>query len=296
MKKRCGVVTIGTLAVSSLAFAGDMGSFESNGHVFVGLGGSYNSVALVNQKLYGKGVSQTFNPDGIHIDDGSAAGYSVPFNADKNKLAPQAQAGYFKHFLDSALFWGGKFSYQYLAVTASNNDMTIAQSGGFINTAPTAIPSSPFTGNYVVQSVQTSANHDLLLLAFVGKSFKQSDVYLGVGPSLFGMQNKIYNLTGYADLGGVTTNISGAPANFSGTAWVWGGAAQLGMAYHIDSTWFLDFNYTYALTARNTMKYSAPFTNVTEDGNTQVGTSFINSAQHLVVQSVMLSMNKVFSV
>jgi len=297
MKKGfCAVAVLGTLAASGLAVAGGMGSSESKGNVFIGLGGSYNSVALANQKLYGKGVSQTFDRDGIHIDDGSAAGYSVPFNNDKNKLAPQVQTGYFKHFMDSALFWGGKFSYQYLDVTFSNDNMTIAQSGGFINTSTTEnLPSSPFTGNYVVQSVQTSVNHDLLLLAFVGNSFKQSDIYLGVGPSVFGMQNKIYNLTGYADLEGVTTNISGAPANFSKTMWVWGGAAQLGAAYHISPTWVFDFNYTYAITARDTVKYSAPFTNVTEVGNTQIGTSFIHSAQHIVVQSVMFSVNKVFS-
>lgn len=202
-----------------------------------------------------------------------------------------------KHFTDSALFWGGKFSYQYLDVTLSNNDTTIAQSGGFVSTGAAAtLPSSPFTGNYVVQSVQTSVNHDLLLLAFFGNSFKHSDIYLGVGPSLFGMQNKIYNVTGYANLEGVTTNISGAPANFSKTMWVWGGAAQLGAAYHVDPTWFFDFNYTYAITARDTVKYSAPFTNVTEIGNTQVGTSYIHSAQHVVVQSVVISINKAFSV
>jgi hypothetical protein len=46
---------------------------------------------------------------------------------------------------------------------------------------------------------------------------------------------------------GQPTDVTGAPVNFLSTQWVWGGAGQIGMTYAFTPTWFLDFNYTYAV-------------------------------------------------
>ena len=195
-------------------------------------------------------------------------------------------------FKNELNFWGAKFTYNYLNAHLSNNGMTIPQSGSNHIYSPST-STVYFTGNYLVESVQTSINHELLLLAFIGHSFEYSKLYFGIGPSLFGMHSNINDLVGHADYVLPGQNISGVPAYLSKSMWEWGGAAQLGITYSLSSSWFLDFNYTYAGTARNTIKYVSPFTN-TIDGQNTVGTSYINPSQRITVQSFGVSINKAF--
>jgi hypothetical protein len=72
--------------------------------------------------------------------------------------------------------------------------MTISQAGSNFNVITGA--TTDFTGNYAVESVQTSINHELMLLAIIGRSFNDFTIYLGIGPALFGMQSNIYHLIG----------------------------------------------------------------------------------------------------
>ena len=281
------------LALSNTTLAGGMGAVSpvADKNFFVGIGGGYNSAHLEKQTIYGKGVSDAYLGP-ILASTGSAAGTSNPFHGNEDLFSPHAQAGYFKHFNDGTNFWGAKFVYDYLNAHLTDSGMTIPQAGSnYEDLTKTTIY---FTGNYAVESVQTSINHELLLLAFLGHSFKHSNVYLGVGPSLFGMHSNIYNLTGYANYKGQPyTDISGAPVSLSKSMWEWGGAAQLGLAYSLSSSWFLDFNYTYAATARNTIKYVSPFTNQIAGANV-IGTSYINPSQQVAVQSFRVSINKAF--
>lgn len=277
------------LALSSTGFTGDMGALSEN-HFFVGLGGAYNYASLDKQTIYGKGVNSAYL-NGVLQSQGSAAGTSSPFYQNQEPLSPHAQIGYLRDFKNGINFWGAKFSYDYLNAHFSNNHMTIPQAGS--NNIYTSQTINYFTGNYLVESVQTSINHELLLLGFVGHSFEHSKVYLGVGPSLFGMASKINNIVGHADYVLPGQNISGAPAYLSKSMWEWGGVGQVGITYSLSSSWFLDFNYTYAGTANNTIKYVSPFTNLIAGQNT-VGTSYINPSQQIAVQSLSISINKTF--
>ena len=292
MLKKGYYIGLYALALSNTAFAGDMGPLSSlpEKHFFIGLGGAYNYTGLDKQTIYGKGVNSAYI-NGVLQSQGSAAGTSSPFYQNQGPLSPHAQIGYLRDFKNGINFWGAKFSYDYLNAHFSENNMTIPQAGSntnYINQTTTY-----FTGNYLVDSVQTSINHELLLMGFIGHSFDHCKVYLGVGPSLFGMSSKINNLVGHADYVVPGQNISGAPAYLSTSMWEWGGVGQVGITYSLGSSWFLDLNYTYAGTASNTIKYVSPFTNLIAGQNT-VGTSYINPSQQIAVQSVGVSINKTF--
>ena len=281
------------MTLANAALAGEMGpSSLVNQGFFVGIGGSYNSVSLNNQSIYGKGVNNAYLGP-ILTSSGSASGYSNPFYQTQTLFSPHGQAGYSRYFNDGVNFWGIKFSYDYLDTHFSDNNMTIEQAGSNYNEITGA--TTYFTGNYAVESVQTSVNHELLLLAYIGHSFnKHCSVYLGAGPSLLGMQSNIYHLIGYADYDGMPgTDISGAPVNLSKSMWEWGGAGQIGVTYAVNTSWYLDFNYTYARVPKNTIKYVSPFTNQIGPDHL-VGTSYINPSQGATVQSFGVSVNKIF--
>jgi hypothetical protein len=55
----------------------------------------------------------------------------------------------------------------------------------------------------------------------------------------------------------------------------------------------LDFNYTYTATKKYHINYSAPFTS-TSAGLTYVGTAYITTLQHLTMQAIAVTINKVF--
>ncbi len=278
------------LALSNTTFAGDMGALPEK-HFFVGIGGAYNAAALDKQTVYGKGVNSAYlNADGSLASQGSAAGTSSPFYKNENPMSPHAQIGYLKNFKDDINFWGAKFSYDYLNANFSDKDMTIPQAG---SNTPTGGQPIYFTGDYVVESVQTSINHELLLLGLIGHSFQHCKVYLGAGPALFGMGSKVNHIVGHADYVVHGENISGEPAYLSKSMWEWGGVGQIGITYSLSSSWFLDFNYTYAATGSNTVKYVSPFTNNIADQHT-VGASYINPSQFIAVQSIGLSINTAF--
>jgi hypothetical protein len=66
-----------------------------------------------------------------------------------------------------------------------------------------------------------------------------------------------------------------------------------GRDYYLSPTWFLDLNYTFALSASYKTKYSSPFTN-SNGVPTSVGTAYINASQQFTSQSVGVSLNRVF--
>ena len=280
------------LVLSNITFAGEMGSLSTlpNKNYFVGIGGNYNSANLEKQTIYGKGVNSAYIGQVLQ-SSGSAAGTSNPFYQQESLFSPHVQIGYLRNFKNDSYFWGVKFTYDYLNAHLSNNGMTIPQAGS--NYKYTDQSTTYFTGNYLVELVQTNINHELMLLAFMGHSFQDSKVYLGIGPSLFGMQSRINHLVGHADYVIPGQVISGAPAYLSNSSLEWGGAAQIGITYSLSPSWFLDFNYTYAGTGRNTIKYVSPFTNFIAGQNT-VGTSYINPSQQITVQSFGVSINTLF--
>lgn len=278
---------------SSGLYAGDMGpmSATSKAGVFIGLGGSYNSVKLDQYLNPLIGTSTVYPASGALPAFGTAAGPANPFHNTQSTFAPEVQAGYFKSFSNNpTLLWGVKFQYQYPGITLTDNDVVAPQFGTYTSGG---VPST-FTGRALIGSAQGTINHELLLMPFLGKSFQKLTAYLGAGPAVFGTQTSLDNITGYADEGGTHVDVSGVPTSFSSSKWMWGGAAQIGMAYLFDPTWAVDVHYTYAVTALNKTNYFSSFTSVSS-GNTTQGTLYGVASQRPTVQSLSITINKVFS-
>lgn len=282
------------LCLSSVTFAGNMGSNEgSSSRVFIGMGGGLNSVK----------VDQYLNPligtTNIYLGNtlvaaGEANGPAIPFHNTQLTFAPQAQIGYIRDLVsiqNHDLFWGTKFFYQYLSMTLTNSDIVSPQIGSL---TPITGAGIGFNGRATIQSAQTQVNHELSLLPFIGQKFKRFQTYLGVGPTVFQTQTYLNDVSGFADIEGTHVDVSGAPVNFSSSNWVWGGVAQVGLTYLINPTWFLDINYTYAISPHNKTNYSSAFSSTLSGGYIKSGTLFGTSNQYITVQTLAASINKSF--
>ncbi|RUR04480.1 outer membrane protein [Legionella sp. km772] len=281
-----------TCLLSGHVVAGTMGEVKTSmDGIFLGLGGSYNSVKL-DRYLAATGISQVSSA-GVNVASGLAGGPSSPFHQTQTTFAPEAQIGYLRHFND--LYSGGlKFSYRYLGITSSQSPVDNFQSGQFVTTSG----ESSFTGNYIVKSAQTNINHELSLLGFIGQHFGKFNVYLGAGPVVFETQSHLYGMNGFADIDGTHTDITGSGTNFKNTQWMWGGAGQLGLKYQLDPTWFIDINYTYAQTGSNKYTDRTLFTNTQVINGVSYVTTGVGSAlssQQITVQGIGLTVNKLFS-
>ena len=289
------MVLSANLLGGTACFAGGMGATESDvmrDGLFLGLGVDYNSINIT-QKSWGEGISNIQTSTGGN-SNGIAQGTGAPFHNTNNTFSPEIQAGYFKHFTGSQNLYGVKFSYQYLGETATNSNLYIPQLG--VMTSSTGA-TSPLFGYVNADSVQVTANHELTLLAFIGRSFENKYVYLGAGPSLFNLKSKNYYSIGYADYEGATVNVTGLVSYASPSIWAWGGAAQLGMTYFMSPTWFVDVSYTYAITGNNTTRHEQTFSNSSSIGSTHYttsGTLFTRDTLSISTQALTVAINKVF--
>ncbi|MDX2346004.1 MAG: hypothetical protein QNK11_03930 [Legionella sp.] len=297
MKKNKCCMALSAVCLSTAAFSGTMGpvaeSVLPKSGVFAGLGGSYNSVKIDQYLNPLIGLTNVFDGTTL-LATGSAGGPAVPFYATETTFAPVAQAGYFRFFEShpNKLF-GVKFQYQYLDMTFSNNDIVAPQVGAFT----TISGSDSFTGRATISSSQIKVKDELGLIAFLGASFKQGYAYLGAGPSVFQTKNNLYNVIGYADVNGIPSDVTGTPVNFSSSTWVWGGVAQLGMTYVFKPTWFLDMNYTYAITGKNSTSYAKTFSNIsTLSGDINRGTLKGTATNQVIAQALIVTINKVVEV
>ena len=298
---------IPVLAMAGLAVAGGAGmaqaadpilkavppvSFVPSSAFFLGIGGGYNVSDFGTQNVYAVGTSNVFR-NGVLISSGSAAG---PANIETNTqsaVAFSAQGGYFQHFHDSDWLWGAKFAYGYLGATSIVRNALLPQAGSF--TATGSNVADPFTGNALVQSFQTNVTHQLALTPFIGRSFDRSMIYIGAGPTVSQMRTTLNGLIGFADINGTRTDVSGSPVNFSSTNWVFGGAATVGASYFLDRSWFIDLNYTFAMTEHHVSSFSGPFTNPNgANGTTTVGTMVGTSAGSLITQGIVATINRTF--
>ncbi|MCD6046792.1 MAG: hypothetical protein K0S08_439 [Gammaproteobacteria bacterium] len=254
---------------------------------FVGLGGGYNSVNF-DQTLDLTGTSNVYSGPTL-VSYGEATGPADPFNTTQNTFAPNVQLGYYKFLTNSNTLWGVKFIYQHLDATVTDPNLVVPQFGTLTNVSG----SDTFTGHATIGSTQTSINHELALMPLIGHGFKNSYIYFGAGPALFETKTNIYDVTGYADVNGVHYDISGTPQNFSSSKWMWGGAAQIGMSYYIDPTWFLDMDYTYTITKHYTTNYTSSYASAFST-YTDTGMLYGSANQRIISQGVTLSINKAF--
>jgi opacity protein-like surface antigen len=259
---------------------------------YIGLGASYNSVDFGNQKIFGFATSDVYK-NGALISSGSAGGPGDVQTNRQNNLAPSAQLGYFQHFPDTDWLWGGKLSYSHLGTTSIVQNVLLPQAGSTTDTGSST--SVPFTGNAVIRSYQTNITHQMALTPFIGRSFANSFVYIGAGPTLSQTKTTLDGVIGFADVTGVPSDISGLPQNFSRSSWVFGGAAMVGAAYFFDPSWFVDCRYMYSMTGKTANNFPASFTNPNGvNGTTIVGGGYTTTSGSVISQGIMLTLNKAF--
>ncbi|CAM4435405.1 MAG: hypothetical protein LEGION0403_FIIPPAGN_02227 [Legionella sp.] len=265
--------------MNSLAFAGTLGEVSSASAnqtgIFIGLGGSYNFVRL-NSNLSG-----TLNVTGGFPPLGVFAGGRESFHNSADDFSLEAQAGYFKHFPGSEWLWGLEFFYQYTNLKI--------RSPAFVRAIDLTDPAVSTTDTMSLAAIEAKVNDTLMLPAFIGRSYKNSFIYVGIGPSLFNTQQKITEINDtesayyLGSLNGITKN-----------KWIWGGAVQAGMAYYVNSTWFFKLNYICAFTGNYALNKTVAFAPEMNQGFNS-GTFSFHSRQSLVSQEVALSLNKVFA-
>jgi opacity protein-like surface antigen len=294
----CGTSLI--LATSGTVFAADMAVkapppltlpavWDWSGF-YVGGGGSFNW-SQFDQSL--QGVSGIINVSAgpVLVAQGQEGGPFFDFNRNKSGFAPDVQVGYMLPFPGGEWLAGLKFTYKYANVDSKEN-VIIPQTGtGTILVGPQAPSTGPITG-YVQGLAQINLKHQLALMATMGHAFGNVALYVGGGPTLFGIETNFFNGVPFATSTQGTFPIS-VPLTILNDNWVWGGAAQVGAMYAFAHRWFLDLSYTYARSADFTIENPVSVHN--QIGPlTFSGPAVLNTQERVTNQSVMLTLNYQF--
>lgn len=283
--KKVNLLKIAALfAISSPSFAHP----SSENGLFLGLGGSYNSVNL-HQSITATGISNVFTGSTL-VQYGSAGGPTVDLRQTDGTLAPVAQFGVVHAF--GNCFWGVKFWYDYLDLTLTDAPVNLPQSGTTYTVSPPT--TSSLIGNAVIESAQTLVNHEFTLLLYFGQKLNQNDIYLGVGPALFLTKTYFNNFIGFANIGGVPANVTGNAVSFSESKGVWGGAAQIGYSHHLGCDWVVDLCYSFAVSARFSGFNEAPFINTVNSPAISQGSDTVSNSQRVISHALGFTINKLF--
>ena len=285
-----------TLSAGVLADA-DTGSVVPRSAFFSGLGVSQNRLNFNNQQTWAVGTTVAPASSTSPAVSGTAGGGTGVNLSPQNSFAPSVQLGYFSSFANTDLLWGVKFSYSYLGATSQVNNQLIPQSGGYDNGSGVY---NTFKGNYVVRSYQQTIKNQIAFTPFIGQSFSTGYLYAGAGPSFSQVKTNISGITGFADLFGFPSNISGALQTYSDTQWVIGGSATIGGTYFLSNSYFLDLNYSYTQTKNNTANWAGPWSKggIWSPGGFNVvsytGTNTGTSSGNIATQALTLTINRAF--
>jgi hypothetical protein len=279
MKKSFMLSAILSLSVLSFAQTVPESAF------FGGLGGSFAIADFSEVDANTLGLSEVF-VNGNKVTTGNAKGpYEFPPSSE-NKFAPFINLGYFQKFNKSNWLWGSRLNYSYIGTTSTSSEQEIPQAGS--NSTGTA-----FEGVAVVQSFQYSMNHQFTLTPYAGISSGKAFFYIGAGPTLSETVENINGVVGYAFVQGQTVNISGEPADFSSTNWVWGIAVLGGGTYFLTPALFLDLSFMYNPTENQTNDFTAPFSNTSGIFSTS-GELIGRTSTSETTYSFTLTINKIF--
>lgn len=283
------------LAASSLSFAGAMGMnvAPSQDGIFVGVGGSYNTLKL-KEDISALGNFNVIINSAL-VAYGPAGGKAIPLNASGSVFAPNAQVGYVSRFFDGGQeLWGAKLLYNYYGTHFAHSISTVPTNA--LSTTAAIPPADVFTSNISSNSVQTEIQHELALLAFIGHSFTNSSVYFGVGPSLFRTKTELYEVNGFTSLNQVRRANVLTLDNFSDSEWLWGAAAQVGFTYYLSPSWFVDVNYNYAISKSETNTYTFAFSTFAPAFYNTNGNAHITTDHRVITQGITATINKVFNI
>jgi opacity protein-like surface antigen len=295
-KLKIGIILSTFFLAATVCCAGNMHGSHSEAMRdggFLGIGGNFNSIN-VTQNSWGEGISNIQTSTGAN-SNGIAQGSGAPFNNISNTLSPGLQVGYLKHIANTPNLFGVKFYYQYLGSTATNPNLYIPQLGS--TTSAVTGATSPLYGYVNADSVQVTTNHQVSLLAFMGRSYGNASFYIGAGPSLINIKSKNYYSIGYAIVDGATIDVTGLITYATPSVWIWGGTAQIGANYFFSPTWFIDMSYNYSVTGSKTIDHQQGFTNTSSISTTTYttsGTLITTDKLSVKNQTVMFSINKLF--
>jgi hypothetical protein len=132
-------------------------------------------------------------------------------------------------------------------------------------------------------------NQQVSFVPFLDRSFDRSYLYLGAGPTV--AETKPLKVS--PDFPTSPTGI-GQGSNYSTSQWLWGGIAMVGATYFLDRTWFLDANYSYAMTATKSSNWGGPWSDMTLTGATRTGTNMGISSGRVNTQALTVSINAAF--
>lgn len=263
---------------------------------FGGIGASQNRINFNNQQTWAVGTTSAAATSNTPPVDGTAGGGTRVNLSSQNSFAPSVQLGYFARLKDSDMLWGAKFNYSYLGATSTVANQLIPQTGGYNN----GNGYTTFTGNYLVRSYQQTISNQISFIPFIGQTFSKGFLYAGAGPSVSQVKTNINGITGFADLFGFPSNISGALQSYSASQWVIGGSATVGGTYFLDKSFFLDLNYSYTQTKNTTANWAGPWSKrgIWAPGGFNAvdytGTNTGNSSGNVATQALTLTINKAF--
>ncbi len=245
-----------TVLFSSLLHAGTMGEPPSSFEGFLfGVGGGYENTNLskwtdITMFSTFPSVTEYYRQDNI-----------------KNTFSPIANASYFGAVKEQWL-WGIKGVYKYLGV----QHPTLVWSGTYQN------------GTYQEASFHTKLVQEFFLTLDAGyQIFPNWLVYLGVGPSITGVQNELRgNL-----LPSTSTTFTYSEKTRSKT--LWGVAGQVGFEYMLPNRFMLDLSYNLVVSPKSTMPTTYFAT------NTAHFYSAFSQRIQLLEQGLNVTVNKYFS-
>jgi opacity protein-like surface antigen len=254
---------------------------------FVGAGAGLEIVASDAQLVFNKGISNAMG-GGVNAT-GVAEGPPVtPTLKTKSDCVPLVQLGYFQHCGDSAWLWGVKGSYTYQDKTLVKENLIIPQFG-----TSTGFNVPTFEGFSVTRSYEVFIDHQLVLLPFVGRSFKNGFVYAGAGPSLSHVGASLDDVVGFAKiptLGGLV-DISGRPQSDAQNQWAFGIAATAGVTYFLTPSWFLDLSYSFSHPFPEKFHVEGPFRNEAFSPLILTGTLIVDYTARVNTNSITVSLN-----
>src|SRR5262249_42453672 len=144
----------------------------------------------------------------------------------------------------------------------STDNLVIPQFG------TTSNPDVPtFPGFSVTRSYEVFIDHQMALVPFVGRSFKNGFVYAGAGPSLSRVGASLHDVVGFANLTGgppplnTLVDLSGRPQSDAQRQWAFGVAASVGVTYFITPSVFLDIGYSFYHPCPHKFHVEGPFRN-----------------------------------
>lgn len=242
--------------LSHSLYAGTMGASQSNFEGFLfGVGTGYVNTNLT--KWTNITMRSTFSPVTEYYREDNI----------KETLSPIANASYFTALQDQWL-WGVKGVYKYLGI----QHPTLSWSGTYQN------------GAYQEAVFHTKVEQEFFLTLDAGYQILPNLLgYLGVGPSITGLQNQLRGnlLSSTSTVFQYTEKTSNKIA--------WGVAGQVGFGYMLPGRFMLDFSYNLVVTPKSTM----PTTFFA--ANTASFCSTFSQRVQLLEQGLNITVNKYFS-